>query len=342
MDQGSGRKGDPLDAKKSEALEGYISSLTEMIRDFDIELPAFNLEKPQDSIELYDKIGDSKTKQREYDELAKRTPPANLEKTRKKLEALKEKIASESKSDLENEELEEDVAPYLEKLEVERREKSLAYDTLARDRDLLIAKQKEQKSKEVQVEKLRGRLSSEDIQRSITKLEKELSSLTRELLDLTSSIKEKRDLHDTLTKYEHSLELFDELSTLEDDLLYCNEEIDSLTDLLVGLKELEETGKEAEIIALERTIKSINAHAQIYLDQMFDKPISVELKCLTDTKTQGLKLKMCTLVEYEGVVYDDFAEFSGGESHRAELAFLLGVNDMLGGKIIMLDECPSD
>ena len=42
---------------------------------------------------------------------------------------------------------------------------------------------------------------------------------------------------------------------------------------------------------------------------------------------------------YKGHEYDSIEDLSGGERQRCDLSFLLGVNDMLGSNMILLDEC---
>ena len=119
----------------------------------------------------------------------------------------------------------------------------------------------------------------------------------------------------------------------------ANNKYDDLEKQLEGFYGLEEAGKEAEIIALEETVKSINEHARIYLEQMFEDPILVRLECIKDNGKKGIKLQLNTVVEYQGETYEDIEELSGGERQRCDMAYLLAVNDMLGSNILMLDEC---
>jgi ABC-type Mn2+/Zn2+ transport system ATPase subunit len=92
------------------------------------------------------------------------------------------------------------------------------------------------------------------------------------------------------------------------------------------------------MLALEGIIESINEHAKIYIDRMFDLPISVRIK---NVKTVGKvsKLQLNTVIEYQGYTYDSVDELSGGERQRCELAFLLAVGDIMNTPILMLDEC---
>jgi DNA repair exonuclease SbcCD ATPase subunit len=110
-----------------------------------------------------------------------------------------------------------------------------------------------------------------------------------------------------------------------------------------GLMGLADAAREAEILALEETVRSINGHAKIYLDQFFEDPISITIRIEggdgAKSKKKSTKLQLRLAIEYQGLTYEDVDELSGGERQRADTAFVLGVNDMLGSKILMLDEC---
>ncbi len=108
--------------------------------------------------------------------------------------------------------------------------------------------------------------------------------------------------------------------------------------LLSGAHGLEEASKQAEILAVERTIESINEYASTYLAEMFEEQIIVRLESFKKSKA-GEKPMMNVSIEYKGNTYTSVDELSGGERQRCNLAFLLAVNDLLGSPILMLDEC---
>ncbi len=108
---------------------------------------------------------------------------------------------------------------------------------------------------------------------------------------------------------------------------------------LQGAIGLEEAGKEAEILAMEKTIESINEHAREYLETLFKDPIVVRLESYKTTTKNTKKAQINTIVEYQGDRYNSVNELSGGEGQRCELAFILAVNDMIGSNVLLLDEC---
>lgn len=166
------------------------------------------------------------------------------------------------------------------------------------------------------------------------KWKKEMESLIQQRSEITSRLVRLQALsaqHLQYAKYAHYLEEENNRYVLSEQLCQVEREI-------AGLEGLEATGKEAEVLAVEETVRGINAHAALYLEKFFDKPVVVQLQTERETRTGNSKLQMNTLVEYENIRYDCIDEMSGGERRKCELAFLLGVNDMLGSRFLALDE----
>lgn len=171
-------------------------------------------------------------------------------------------------------------------------------------------------------------------------LENDLSNKTRELMDITNELSSKRENKDSVLEYLTYLQNLEDIRILKRKIRIAEIRNEYLNSDLEGILGMESTIKEAEILALEETVRSINEHAKIYLDQMFEDPIVVRLQCEKEVKSRKTtKLQMNTSIEYKGNTYSDIEELSGGERQRCDMAFLLAVNDMLGGKILMLDEC---
>jgi DNA repair exonuclease SbcCD ATPase subunit len=117
--------------------------------------------------------------------------------------------------------------------------------------------------------------------------------------------------------------------------------VDNLNDRIKGTEGLEKACIEAEFYSLENVISNINQHAKFYLSQLFKNPIVAKLKVRRISKQNTVLTKPSVIihVEYGGEVYDDIDELCGSERQRCDLAFLFAVNDMVGSKIILLDEC---
>ena len=119
------------------------------------------------------------------------------------------------------------------------------------------------------------------------------------------------------------------------------EECGVLEKRLKGAYGLDKAAVDAEFLALEKTIVSINEYAKIYLDQMFEDDIEARLSIKKFTKKGDVAARptIQVRVQYNGALYDDIEDLSGGERQQCDLAFLLAVNDMLGSNVILLDEC---
>ena len=98
---------------------------------------------------------------------------------------------------------------------------------------------------------------------------------------------------------------------------------------------------EAESIAIYNIIRSINSHAQGYLDLFFPvDPICVRLLSFKESKTgnKGKKPQINIQIDYKGMEAD-LSMLSGGELSRVVLAFTLALAEMFNSPLLMLDEC---
>ena len=97
---------------------------------------------------------------------------------------------------------------------------------------------------------------------------------------------------------------------------------------------------EAESIAMQNIVDSINTHAQMYLDYFFpDNPINVKLMCFKETKKNN-KPQINIEIDYKGMEAD-LTMLSGGETSRVVLAFTLALGEMFNTPLLLLDECTS-
>lgn len=169
-------------------------------------------------------------------------------------------------------------------------------------------------------------------------IDSEISELQKESNTLNKSLQELIKVYSILQKRETYRKDLEHISNLENDLNSLEDKLNRAEKDLRGALGLMESTKEAEILSLERAVSSINQYAKIYLEKMFENDICVKLQSVKQTKNKT-KIQMNVSVEYHGHKYNNIHELSGGEKQRCELAFLLAVNDMLGSKILLLDEC---
>ena len=169
---------------------------------------------------------------------------------------------------------------------------------------------------------------STDVEKDITMLEKEMNACN----DFFLSLQKELSCAIILEEYKKAKEDVDRLQSKEE-VIFSH---------LQGIYAVEKASKIAHMQTLVKTINNINEHAKIYLDQMFsDHPIVVKLEIKTHTKKGDLaaNVSIGTRVDYKGVQDIHVPSLSVGERQRINLALLLGVNDLFGSSILLLDEC---
>jgi DNA repair exonuclease SbcCD ATPase subunit len=196
---------------------------------------------------------------------------------------------------------------------------------------------KEISLKEIAMKKLTDQTYDPKVESS-KEIEQNISSLTKEMMHINECLSEERDRLSIAESYAEYQSKIDEISKEEKNLKRLLSKLTKVDEKLEGFIDLEKTGKEAEIIAVDETLRSLNEHAKIYLDQLFEEPIYVRLESTKELK-KGTKLQLNTTIKYRNNDYEHIDELSAGENQKCELAFLLAVNDMLNSPLIMLDEC---
>jgi DNA repair exonuclease SbcCD ATPase subunit len=97
---------------------------------------------------------------------------------------------------------------------------------------------------------------------------------------------------------------------------------------------------EAEAIAMESLISTLNANIQTYLEFFFPaEPLYASIISTKETKTSS-KAQIGLFISYKGNSID-ISTLSGGERDRVILAFHLGFADYTQSPFILLDECVS-
>jgi DNA repair exonuclease SbcCD ATPase subunit len=237
-------------------------------------------------------------------------------------------------------EIEEDLHRYISTIEGSKISSEIEYDRLVKLEQEITLLTDSIHTKSIALEKKRATLASLEKEGDVSKLEGKMSLLMKKATSISHTINDKRAILDNYAEYEVYLALAQEIYDLDvsiDDVRVRLKQEEYRLDGMVGLGEAE---KEVETIALQETVNSINEHAKIYLDQMFEDPIVVRLECTKDTKTGGIgsKIKLNTYIDYKLGEYSKVEELSGGELQRCELAFVLAVNDMVGSDILIFDE----
>jgi DNA repair exonuclease SbcCD ATPase subunit len=101
---------------------------------------------------------------------------------------------------------------------------------------------------------------------------------------------------------------------------------------------LKEKILEAESLAINNIVNSINLHAQEYLDIFFpNEPITIRLNPFKTDKKQSVKPQINLEIDYKGITAD-ISMLSGGETARVILAYSMALSEITNPPLIMLDE----
>jgi len=191
----------------------------------------------------------------------------------------------------------------------------------------------EEKIQEIDISKFENDITQ------ISEYEKSLSELQQKVSDNATHISKCQNKLQQAILYEEYTSKKQELENLELEQRKCQEKIHDLLKEMEGMMTYEDINKKAELLAIDSTITNINEHARVHLDNMFSDPICIQLETDTGGNAASGVGKLNIVVEYKGAVYANIEQLSGGERQRINLAFLLAINDMLGGRLLMLDEC---
>ena len=179
-------------------------------------------------------------------------------------------------------------------------------------------------------------VNKESITTEINTVNKTIDSLTKKLTEYSHTLNE-------YSEFDKLDMLQSEIQSLKISLKKAENHVSKLNQKYEASLKLESLYKQAESLAISKTLQSINSYAKIYLDTMFEEPIVVRLESTKLVKSTGnKKVQMNTYVQYKGHLYPNISSLSGGEFQRVSLAFLLAINDLLGSKFIFLDECTNN
>lgn len=108
-------------------------------------------------------------------------------------------------------------------------------------------------------------------------------------------------------------------------------------DLLLAFKDI--VNNEATV-AMRDHLNSINNAVNFILREIFDEDIRILLDTHKMVKTtNNEKLQVNLQILHKGILYSKFGRLSGGEKDRISFAIALGLSQLKGNKIMLLDEC---
>ena len=174
-------------------------------------------------------------------------------------------------------------------------------------------------------------INTDAIKKRITTVERDITKAKKKQAE-DESLTEKVDNY-LVYKSEQK-----ELDRWEEKLAVAVKELKKAEKVHTAHLVLKEKYIQAEIMAVESTIDSINEHTRYYLDTFFaEHQLSVDLKAASKGK-KIQTLKIDNTINYKGNEYDSLSQMSGGEFDRCTLASICGINTMLGSPILILDE----
>lgn len=96
---------------------------------------------------------------------------------------------------------------------------------------------------------------------------------------------------------------------------------------------------DTECKILQQIVESINASIENVCGTLFDKDINITLSLFKTYKTtKNIKPVVNFAISYQGGIFDNISQMSGGEGDRASLALTLALNRLSSCPILMLDE----
>ena len=173
----------------------------------------------------------------------------------------------------------------------------------------------------------------EELMSEIDEISNEITRNEEKLKDVRSEIVK---LNKRYAKFKLAKDAKVKKDKFKDELEQSLASTEQLKLKMLAALDLEQMSQVAEFTSLRRTIESINTTANLYLEDMFDTDLmTVKLEIDTESKRKSLKVS----IEYRGDEYADIDELSGGERQKCNLAFIMAINDFVGSKMVMLDEC---
>lgn len=168
----------------------------------------------------------------------------------------------------------------------------------------------------------------------VSSIDSEIQTIELDIEDLRSSITENQKELQIINEYSSMLKAKEDNDARKEQLQLAKEQLKSIERKEINLSTLESSFKEAQLLAIEYTLSSINSAMRHYLDEFFEDPILLNLKIEMESK----RPKIVTTIDYKGNEYSSINELSGGERQRCHLAAILALYDLAGGKILLLDE----
>jgi DNA repair exonuclease SbcCD ATPase subunit len=135
-------------------------------------------------------------------------------------------------------------------------------------------------------------------------------------------------------EYEINLQRQQEMENIAQELTHLEKRMNAMTELRQLILKTESEWIELKIAEISRLVN-------VYAEEMFVEPISVQLRMTKKTQTQTEKVQVQLEVFYKNMNCD-ISLLSGGEQARLNLAFILAFAHVFHSPLLLLDECTSN
>lgn len=191
------------------------------------------------------------------------------------------------------------------------------------------------------------------LQKKIQYLEEQLNSLEifTEKFDIIELDEDKKQVEQEILTYReqiHAYELYGihyeryckYLQTIKD-MEELTRKIQILEKRMSAVSEFKQLILKTESEIIDQKTREISSLVNLYCTQIFNEPITVELRTTKKTSTQNDKVQIQLEVYYKNMKCDP-SLLSGGEQARLNLAFVLAFANVFQSRLLMLDECTSN
>lgn len=155
------------------------------------------------------------------------------------------------------------------------------------------------------------------------------------LTDITNISNKITELQNILTLHinaQQGLQFHQQVTDERAEVIKLNE---TMSDAII----LRQKAVETECKILQQVVDSINNSIQNVCETLFNRDININLSLFKTIKTtKNVKPMVNFSIAYQGGVFDNINQMSGGEGDRASLALTLALNRLSSCPLLMLDE----
>lgn len=201
-----------------------------------------------------------------------------------------------------------------------------------------LAQQSNVQQREAEINHLKRFLKDAPPQ-SQTEESRTLEQVTEQLKQVERALSREEEFKEFVLREERRVQLEAEVVKLTDKVSRLTAEHEKMEGRLAGGVGLEESIKEAKVKAMQIVLDSVNTSASHYLSKLLDDDVSISVEGWVTTQKGVEKPSMNIVARRGDVVRKNAFGLGGGICQRCELAFLLAVNDISKGRLLLLDEC---